>query len=47
MKFSAKMCFKIMLKVTQNQDFTLSSEDTFFKKPQGSGQFEPPTVLGL
>ena len=30
MKFSGKMCLKIMLKVTKNQDFTLSLEDTFF-----------------
>ena len=41
MKFSGKMCFKIMLRVTKNQDFTLSLEDTFFKKPQGWGQFDP------
>ena len=32
MKFSRKMCFKIILKVTKNQGFTLSIEDTFFKK---------------
>ena len=37
MKFSGKMCFMIILKVTKNQGFTLSSEDTFFKKPQGGG----------
>ena len=28
------MCFKIILKVTKKQDFTLSIEDTFFEKPQ-------------
>ena len=38
-KFSGKMCFKIILKVTKNQGFTLSLEDTFFEKPQG-GQIE-------
>ena len=35
MKFSGKMCFKIVLKVTKNRGFTLSLEDTFFEKPQG------------
>ena len=35
MKFSGKMCFKIILKVTKNQGFTFSLEDTFFEKPQG------------
>ena len=35
MKFSGKMCFKIILKVTKNQGFTLSLEDTFFEKPGG------------
>ena len=40
MKFSGKICFKIMLKVTKNQGFTLSLGDTFFEKPQG-GQSEP------
>ena len=33
MKFSGKMCFKIILKVTKNQGSNLSIEDTFFKKP--------------
>ena len=37
MKFSRKMCLKIILKVTENQGLTLSLEDTFFKKPQGGG----------
>ena len=49
MKFSGKMCLKIILKVTKNQGFTLSLEDTFFEKPQG-GQIAPPpppAVLGL
>ena len=36
------ICYKltslmIILKVTKNQSFTLSLEDTFFKKPQGEG----------
>ena len=34
MKFSGKMCFEIILKVTKNQGFTLSLEDTVFEKPQ-------------
>ena len=54
MKFSGKMCFKIILKITKNQSFTLSLEDTFFEKPQG-GRGEggeaikliPPAVLVL
>ena len=33
MKFSGKMCLKIILKVTKNQDFTLSLEDTVSEKP--------------
>ena len=32
---SEKMYFKIILKVTKNQGFTLSLEDTFFEKPLG------------
>ena len=35
MKISGKMCLMIILKVTKNQGFTLSLEDTFFEKPQG------------
>ena len=35
---SGKMWFMIMLKVTKNQGFTLSLEDTFLKKPQGGGE---------
>ena len=37
MKFSAKMCLKIILKFTKNQGFTLSVEDTFFEKGQRWG----------
>ena len=55
MKFSGKMCLKILLKVTKNQGFSLSSEDTLFEKPQGGGEgrsnWRPhpihPAVLGL
>ena len=46
MKFSENMCFDIILKVTKSQDFTLSSEDTFFEKPQG-GQFDPPRNISV
>ena len=46
MKFSGKMCLMIILKVTENQDFTLSLEDTFFEKPLeeegGGGSNWPP-----
>ena len=43
MKFSGKMCFQIILKVTTNPGFTLSLEDTIFEKPQGKGdQFLTP-----
>ena len=38
MKFSGKICLKIILKVTENQGFTFSLEDTFFGKPQGVGE---------
>ena len=37
MKFSEKICLKIILKVTKNQGFTLSVEDTFFEKSHGGG----------
>ena len=52
MKFSGEVCLKMILKVTKNQGFTLSLEDTFFKKPQvggWGGQIDPPppAVLGL
>ena len=32
MKLSGKMCFKILLKVTKKQGFSLSLEDTIFEK---------------
>ena len=49
MKFSEKMYLIIILKVTKNQSFSRSLEDTFFEKPQGGGQIDPPppVVLGL
>ena len=31
MKFSGKMCLKMILKFTKNYGFTLSLEDTLFK----------------
>ena len=36
----------IILKVTKNQDFTLSLQDTFLEKPL-RGQIQPPFFLGL
>ena len=45
MKFSGKMCFEIILKITIKQGFTLSLEDTFFAKTtreEGGGEFDPP-----
>ena len=42
MKFSGNMCLNIILKVIKNQGFTVSLEDTFFEKPQGS-QIDPPS----
>ena len=48
MKFSGKMCLKIVLKVTKNQGFTLSVEDKFFEKTTGGVKLTlPPAVLGL
>ena len=41
MKFSGKMYLKITLKVTKNEGFTLSLEDTFFEKPQGGVKLTP------
>ena len=43
MKFLGKMCFKIILKVTKNEDFTRSLEDTFFDflKNHRGGRFDP------
>ena len=35
----------IILKVTKNQDFTLSLEDTFFKKPQGGRRVQIDSPL--
>ena len=37
MKISEKVWLMIMLKVTKNQDFTLSLEDKFSEKPEGGG----------
>ena len=45
MKFSGRMCLKIILKFTKHQDFSLSLKDTFFKKiteEGGGGQFHTP-----
>ena len=41
MKFSGKMWLMIMLKITKNQGFTLSLEDTVFEKPQGVLKLTP------
>ena len=44
------MCLKIILKVTKNQSYTLSLEDTFSEKPLGGGggdQIDSPATLGL
>ena len=41
MKFSGKTCFKMIFKVTENQGFTLSLEDTLTPPPP------TPAVLGL
>ena len=46
-KFSGKMQLKIILKVTKNQGFTLSLENTFFEKPQGRSNWPSPVFLGL
>ena len=47
MKFPGNMWLMIILKITKKQGFTLSSEATFFEKPQGRGQIDFPAVLGL
>ena len=49
MKFSGKMCLKIILKVTKNQGFTFYLEDTFSEKLQGGSNWPPlpSAVLGL
>ena len=42
------MYFKILLKVTKNQGFTLFIEDTVFEKTIGGVKLSPPSaVLGL
>ena len=43
MKFPGKMCLKIILRVTKNQGFCLSLEDTLFEEPQGGGEIDPPS----
>ena len=45
MKFSGKMCLKIILKVTKNQGFTFSLEYAFFEKPQGGQIVAVPFIL--
>ena len=48
MKFSGKMWPIIILKVTKNQDFTLSIEERFFERPQEVSQIDcppPPPAL--
>ena len=42
MKFLGKVCLKIVLKVRKNQGLAVSLEDTFFEKPPGGGQIDPP-----
>ena len=42
MKFSEKMLPIIILKVTKNQGFTLSLEDTIFERPQEESQIDGP-----
>ena len=50
-EISGKMGLMIILKVTKNQGFTPSLQDTFFEKPQGeevgSNGTPVPGVLGL
>ena len=43
MKLSEKMWFMIIFKLTKNQSFTLSLENTFLEKPQGRHREEPPS----
>ena len=40
MKFSGKMCLKIILKAIKKQGFTFSLEDIFLEKPQEGGREE-------
>ena len=44
-KFSGKITIMKILKVTKNQSFTLSLEDTSLKKPQGE-QIDPQQFKG-
>ena len=44
MKFSGKMYLMIILKVTKNQAFSLSLEDTFFEKPCNSWVWEAKII---
>ena len=48
-KYLGKMSFKIILKATRSQGFTLSLEDTFFEKPLRRSIWPPSTtdILGL
>ena len=43
MKFSGKMYLMTILKVTKNQGFNLSLEDTFLEKPQRD-EIDPPLL---
>ena len=45
MEFSGKMWLMIILKVTKNQNFTVSLEDTFLEKLWGESQIHPPSPL--
>ena len=47
MKFSGKMYFEIILKVTKNKGFTLCLQYIFFEKPQAGDQIDLPAVSGL
>ena len=42
MEFSEKMQLITIIKVTKNQDFTLSLEDAFSEKPQRGVKLIPP-----
>ena len=47
-KFSGKIWPIIILKVTKNQGFTLSLEDTFFERPQEENQIDcPPPAIPI
>ena len=48
MKFSGKMCFKIILKVNKKkQGSTLSTEITFLKKPRRLGLPQESNLVSL